>query len=161
MQKSNNKSNNASNVFVPPRDHFLDNAGLSESESDCDAIEDGMLIEAPVTPEMSLAAPSPEGKDEPTERQKAASQDNGEGSSGRADGMIEGDDEEAVQAGVQADASIPNAVKDKATDAFVMPNTPQVGGFTCKLAAVLSGDAGTFCYRSASAIVSVDQLLHL
>ena len=51
MQKSCTSNLDASKLFVAPRDHFLDNAGMSESESDSDAVEEGMLIEAPVTPE--------------------------------------------------------------------------------------------------------------
>ena len=48
MQKP---SNGLAKPLVAPRDHFLDNAGLSDSDSDQEAVEEGMLIEAPVTPD--------------------------------------------------------------------------------------------------------------
>ena len=77
MQKSSN-NNNANNVFVVPRDHFLDNAGMSESDSDLDSIEEGMLIEAPVTPEKSLPAPGLDGSSDLIERQPVADQEGDE-----------------------------------------------------------------------------------
>ena len=54
MQKGG--SHTVNKVLVAPRDHFLDNAGMSESDTDQEAVEEGMLTEAPVTPEKSLAA---------------------------------------------------------------------------------------------------------
>lgn len=74
MQRSSS-SNAGSKLFVAPRDHFLDNAGMSESESDSDLIEEGMLIEAPVTPEKSPPAINLEGEAVPVTRQQAASQE--------------------------------------------------------------------------------------
>lgn len=50
---------------MPPRDHFLDNADMSESDADDEAVEDGMLVDAqpPLTP--SLIPPAPATTPEP------------------------------------------------------------------------------------------------
>lgn len=90
MQKSSSSNFNASKLFVAPRDHFLDNAGMSDSESDLDAVEEGMLIEAPVTPEKSLPASGSEGDTGPAESQQAASQEGNQEASGRADEAADG-----------------------------------------------------------------------
>ena len=87
MQKS---SSNISKLFVAPRDHFLDNAGMSESESDFDAVEEGMLIEAPVTPEKALLASAGEGSPGRAEGQQAASQEGSREASGKADDAVDG-----------------------------------------------------------------------
>ena len=87
MQKS---SSNISKLFVAPRDHFLDNAGMSESESDFDAVEEGMLIEAPVTPEKALPASAGEGSPGADKRQQAASQEGCQEASGKADEASDG-----------------------------------------------------------------------
>ena len=89
MQKSSSNIS-TSKLFVAPRDHFLDNAGMSEDEADLDAVEEGMLIEAPVTPEKSLPASAVEGSPGPDERQQAASQEGSQEASRKADGAADG-----------------------------------------------------------------------
>lgn len=89
MQKRSSNSSNASRLFVAPRDHFLDNAGMSESESDLD-VEEGMLIEAPVTPEKSLPASGSEGDAGPAAGHQAASQEGSQEASGKADDAADG-----------------------------------------------------------------------
>ena len=95
MQRSSSNGNNntASKLFVAPRDHFLDNAGMSESDSDSDLIEEGMLIEAPVTPEKSPPAGGLEGGAVPANRQQAATEQEGseEASAGAEVGVGEED----------------------------------------------------------------------
>ena len=90
MQKSS--SNTASTLLVGPRDHFLDNAGMSESDSDQEAIEEGMLIEAPVTPEKSSAAQGAEGSCEDSEKANQGADGSSHGS-GKADGVAERSDQ--------------------------------------------------------------------
>lgn len=94
----------ASKLFVAPRDHFLDNAGMSESESDSDAVEEGMLIEAPVTPEKSLPAGAAEGSPGPDERQQAASHEGSQEASGKGDDAVDGVAGTAGQAGKAPEA---------------------------------------------------------
>jgi len=95
MQKLN--SSNASNLLVGPRDHFLDNAGMSESDSDQEAIEEGMLIEAPVTPEKSLAAQGAEGSCEDSGKATEGGDGSSNGS-GKADGVAERSDQGSGEA---------------------------------------------------------------
>lgn len=99
MQKSSNSSINANKLFVAPRDHFLDNAGMSDSESDLDVIEEGMLIEAPVTPEKSLPASGSEGDTGPAASHQAASQQGNQEASERADDAADGNAGSAGPAG--------------------------------------------------------------
>ncbi|DBA65791.1 TPA: hypothetical protein ACH3X2_002828 [Trebouxia sp. C0005] len=127
MQKGS--SSNASTLLVAPRDHFLDNAGMSEPDSDQEAIEEGMLIEAPVTPEKSLAAQGAEDSYENSEKANEGADGSSDGSGkanevaersdqrlGEADGMAEGSDlgsEKADQNGAVGAAT-----------AFAVPSTP-------------------------------------
>jgi len=139
MQKSN--SSNGSTLLVAPRDHFLDNAGMSESDSDQEAIEEGMLIEAPVTPEKSLAAQGAEGSCEDSGKANegangssngavkadgvAERSDQGSQGSGEADEMAEGADLGSEKAGQ-------NGAVDAAT-AFAVPSTPLVCHICCNV----------------------------
>ncbi|DBA96588.1 TPA: hypothetical protein ACH3X1_015451 [Trebouxia sp. C0004] len=95
MQKSN--SSNASTLLVAPRDHFLDNGGMSESDSDQEAIEEEMLIEAPVTPEKSLAAQGAEGSCEDSGKANKGADGSSHGS-GKADGVAERSDQGSGEA---------------------------------------------------------------
>ncbi|KAL0049698.1 hypothetical protein WJX82_007869 [Trebouxia sp. C0006] len=150
MQKSN--SSNGSTLLVAPRDHFLDNAGMSESDSDQEAIEEGMLIEAPVTPEKSLAAQGAEGSCEDSGKANegangssdgavkadgvAERSDQGSQGSGEADEMAEGADLGSEKAGQ-------NGAVDAAT-AFAVPSTPLPGRQSSagKRRSSSSGDVG-------------------
>ena len=141
MQKSSN-NNNVGNVFVLPRDHFLDNAGMSESDSDLDSIEEGMLIEAPVTPEKSSPAPGldsggdlverqpvagQEGDKGSVERQQTVDQQGQRGSFDRTDTvMADGSTGIAAQAGKDVTADTQEALKDKEVGALPVLITPQV-----------------------------------
>lgn len=136
MQKGS--SSNASTLLVAPRDHFLDNAGMSEPDSDQEAIEEGMLIEAPVTPEKSLAAQGAEDSYENSEKANEGADGSSDGSGkanevaersdqrlGEADGMAEGSDlgsEKADQNGAVGAAT-----------AFAVPSTPLVCHICCNV----------------------------
>lgn len=128
MQKSSSNNSNASKFCVAPRDHFLDNAGMSESESDLDTVEEGMLIEAPVTPEKPLPASGSDGDGGPAERQQAASQEGNEEASGKADEVAEGDDGAAGQVGKTLEAGRQDVAmeKEKGIGPNTMPSMPQV-----------------------------------
>ncbi len=136
MQKLN--SSNASNLLVGPRDHFLDNAGMSESDSDQEAIEEGMLIEAPVTPEKSLAAQGAEGSCEDSGKATEGGDGSSNGS-GKADGVAERSDQGSGEADGMAEGSDPGSEKagqsgavDAAT-AFAVPSTPLVCHICCNV----------------------------
>lgn len=130
MQKSSGSNINGSKLFVAPRDHFLDNGGMSDSESDLDAVEEGMLIEAPVTPEKSLPTSGSEGSQEPFERQQAASPEGSQEASGKADDAADGDAETAGQAGKTPEVGRQDGAmeKEKSTrmGSTTVPCTPQV-----------------------------------
>ncbi len=115
MQKGN--SNSANNVLVAPRDHFLDNAGMSDSDSDQEAVEEGMLIEAPVTPAKPLPGTGTEGS-----RHESA----------QADQMADGDHQLSRKADLLAEGSDHGCAKADQIDGVVattiaMTATPQVG----------------------------------
>ncbi len=136
MQKSN--GSNASTLLVAPRDHFLDNAGMSESDSDQEAIEEGMLIEAPVTPEKSLAAQGTEGSCEDSEKAKEGG-DRSSNGSGKADGVAERSDQgsgEADEMAERSDLGSEKAGQNGAVDAamaFAVPSTPLVCQVCCNV----------------------------
>ena len=139
MQKSN--GSNASTLVVAPRDHFLDNAGMSESDSDQEAIEEGMLIEAPVTPEKSLALPDAEGSCQDSGKANVGGDGSSNGS-GKADGVAERSDQGSGEADGMAEGSDPGSEKagqngavDAAT-AFAVPSTPLVCHTCCKMCAL-------------------------
>jgi len=136
MQKSN--SSNASTLLVGPRDHFLDNAGMSEPDSDQEAIEEGMLIEAPVTPEKSLAALGAEGScEDPGKANEGA--DGSSHGSGKADGVAERSDQGPGEADGMAEGSDPGSEKAgqsgavDAAAAFTVPSTPLVCHICCNV----------------------------
>ena len=139
MQKSS--SNNASTLLVGPRDHFLDNAGMSESDSDQEAIEEGMLIEAPVTPEKSLAAQGAEGSCEVSEKANQGADGSSHGS-GKADGVAERSDQGSGEADGMAEGSDPGSEEagqngaGNAATAFTVLLTPLVRHIWCNLCAV-------------------------
>ena len=130
MQKSSSSSINASKLFVAPRDHFLDNAGMSESESDFDAVEEGMLIEAPVTSEKSLPDAAAEGSPGSDERQQAAGQEGSQDAFGKADDAVDGVAGKAGQAGKAPEACRQDEGMEKEKSMGLgsnsMPCTPQV-----------------------------------
>ena len=130
MQKSSNSTINASKLFVAPRDHFLDNAGMSDSESDLDVIEEGMLIEAPVTPEKSLPASGSEGDTGPAARQEAASEEGNQEASERADEAADGHAGSAGPAGKAPEAGRHNGGMEKqrsmGAGSHIIPCTLQV-----------------------------------
>ena len=122
MQRSSNGNNNtASKLFVAPRDHFLDNAGMSESDSDSDMIEEGMLIEAPVTPEKSPPDSGLEGGAVPANRQQAATEQ--AGSEEASGGAEMGVGEEDAGAGA-ADEAVDK--EQGMSSIFTVPSIPQV-----------------------------------
>jgi hypothetical protein len=136
MQKSS--SSNANTLLVAPRDHFLDNAGMSESDSDQEAIEEGMLIEAPVTPEKSLVAQGAEGSCEDSEKANEGADGSSNGSE-KADGVAERSDQGSGEADGMAEGSdlgIGKAGQNGAVDAaaaFAVPSTPLVCHICCKV----------------------------
>ena len=130
MQKGG--SHTVNRVLVAPRDHFLDNAGMSESDTDQEAVEEGMLIEAPVTPEKSVAAQHVEN---PSDQIFGKAEGLAEGSndgSGEADEVAGGSHEVAQKAEGVAEGSEQSSRKAHQTaeaDAgatLTVPSTPQV-----------------------------------
>lgn len=124
MQKGG--SNTVNRVLVAPRDHFLDNAGMSESDSDQEAVEEGMLIEAPVTPEKSVA-----GQDvgNPSDQIFGQAEGLAEGSndgSGEADEVAGGSREGVAEGSEQSSRKAHQTAEADAGATLTVPSTPQV-----------------------------------
>ena len=128
MQKA---SNGAPKPLIAPRDHFLDNAGLSESDSDHEAVEEGMLIEAPVTPEKPVP-PTRNASDSSDQTQAGDPTAEGSGMAlDLVDQMTEAANDGIDKAG--------QAGSEQAVDALATASAPQVefifGSATALLAA--------------------------
>ena len=128
--KKSGSSNSAVTMFVAPRDHFLDNAGLSDPNSDQEGVEDGMLIEAPVTPEKLLAAPNATGSLGKADAYQMAEGSNaGLGEVGQmAEGSEHGSEkaDEVTEGSQQASGSADRLAEAHTTNAPTPSTAPQV-----------------------------------
>ena len=127
--KKSGSSNNAVTMFVAPRDHFLDNAGLSDPESDQEGVEDGMLIEAPVTPEKLLAPNATGSLRKADAYQMAEGSNDGLGEVGQmAEGSEHGSEkaDEVTEGSQQASGSADRLAEAHTTNAPTPSTAPQV-----------------------------------
>ena len=138
MQKGS--SHNVNKVLVAPRDHFLDNAGMSESDTDQETVEEGMLIEAPVTPEKSLAAQDAQVGSPISGKADGLAEGSNDGS-GKANGVSEDSHEVSQKADEMADGSEQvsgMAHQSAEADAGATPTVPSTPQVLWKQTSVLS-----------------------
>ena len=127
MQKA---SHGTPKPLIAPRDYFLDNAGLSDSDSDHEAVEEGMLIEAPVTPEKPIP---------PTRNASDSSDQTQAGNSAEGSGMILDVVDQVTEAANDGMEKAGQAGSEKAVDVLATASAPQVEEGFCNATASIAG----------------------